>query len=94
MSDRKFKTAVNAVLNLIHDVQHAFNTKQVTLCLFLNVKGAFDHVSKNQLLQNLHKLNLSKSLINWMNTFMTERQISLMFNENQQEITDIECEIF
>ena len=64
MGSRKFKAAVNAVLNLIHNIQHAFNTKQVTLCLFLNVKEAFNHMSKNQLLQNLHKLNLSKSLIN------------------------------
>ena len=64
MSGRKFKAAVNAVLNLTHNVQYAFNTKQVTSCLFLDVKGAFNHVSKNQLLQNLHKLNLSKSLIN------------------------------
>ena len=93
MSGRKFKTAVNAVLNLTHNIQHAFNTKQVTSYLFLNVKGAFNHVSKSQLLQNFHKFNLSKSLINWVNTYMTKRQISLMFNENQQEMTEIECEI-
>ena len=64
MNNRKFKTAVDAILNLTHNVQHVFNTKQVTSYLFLNVKGAFDHVLKNQLLQNLHKFNLPKSLIN------------------------------
>ena len=64
ISGRKFKAVVDAVLNLTHDVQHAFNTKQVTLYLFLDVKGAFNHVLKNQLLQNLYKLNLPKSLIN------------------------------
>ena len=47
MGGRKFKAAVDAVLNLTHDVQHAFNIKQVTLCLFLNVKEAFDYVLKN-----------------------------------------------
>ena len=61
MGGRKFKAAVDAVLNLTHDVQHAFNTKQVTLYLFLDVKEAFNYVSKNQLLQNLYKLNLLKS---------------------------------
>ena len=90
---RKFKAAVDAVLNLTYDVQHAFNIKQVTLYLFLNVKEAFDHVSKNQLLQNFHKFNLPKSLINWVDTFMTKRQINLMFDGNQQEMTNIECEI-
>ena len=57
------------------------------------MKGAFDHVSKNQLLQNFHKFNLSKSLINWVDTFMTKKQITLMFDKNQQEMTDIECGI-
>ena len=29
-----------------------------------------------------------------MNTFIIKKQISLMFNDNQQEITDIKYEIF
>ena len=63
MSGRKFRSAVDAVMNLIHDIQYAFNKKKVTLCLLLDVKGVFDHVLKNQLLQNLHNLNLFKILI-------------------------------
>ena len=63
MGGRKFRSAVNAVMNLTHNIQYTFNKKKVTLCLLLNVKGAFNHVSKNQLLQNLHNLNLSKILI-------------------------------
>ena len=93
MRDRKFKSAVNAVINLTHDVQHAFNQKKVTSCLLLNVKGAFDYVSKDQLLHNLHKLNLPLTLISWMTDFITKRQISLAFDGNQQEMTDIKCEI-
>ena len=63
MRGRKFRSAVDAVMNLTHDVQQAFNEKKVVSCLMLDVKGAFDHVSKNQLLQNLHQLNLSNPLI-------------------------------
>ena len=62
-------------------------------CLLLNVKGTFNHVLKKILLQNFHNLNLSKILIQWVAEFITGRQISLMFNENQQEMTEIECEI-
>ena len=93
MGGRKFRSAVNAVINLTHDIQHAFNKKKVTSCLLLDVKGAFNYVSKNQLLQNLHNLNLPKILIQWVTEFMTGRQISLMFNGNQQEMTEIECGI-
>ena len=83
MGGRKFRSAVDAVMNLTHDIQHAFNKKKVTSCLLLNVKGAFNYVLKNQLLQNFHNLNLSKILIQWVIEFMTGKQISLMFNENQ-----------
>ena len=38
-------------------------------------------------------MNLPKILIQWVAEFMTDRQISLMFDGNQQEITEIECGI-
>ena len=50
-------------MNLTYDIQHAFNKKTVTSYLLLNVKGTFNHVLKNQLLQNLYNLNLPKILI-------------------------------
>ena len=80
-------------MNLIYNIQYAFNKKKVILCLLLNVKGTFNHVLKNQLLQNLYNLNLFKILIQWVTESMTDRQINLMFDGNQQEMTEIECGI-
>ena len=47
MSDKKFKSVVNTIMNLIYNIQHVFNKKKITLYLLLNVKGAFNHILKN-----------------------------------------------
>ena len=61
---RKNRSAIDAVLNLTHDIQLTLKQKLITSCLFLNVKKAFDHVSTNQLLIILIKLNLFIQLKN------------------------------
>ena len=62
MRDRKQKSAIDAILTLIHDIQLAKHEKKVTSVLFMNVKDAYDHVSANHLLRICQKLKLSKSL--------------------------------
>jgi hypothetical protein len=45
MTDRKKKSAIDAMLNLIHDIELALKKKKVITCIFLNVKVAFNYVS-------------------------------------------------
>ena len=47
---RKNRSTIDAILNLTHDIQLILKQKLITLCLFLDVKEAFNHVSTNQLL--------------------------------------------
>ena len=49
MGGRKNRSAVDTVMNLIHDIQHAFHKNHVSTAVLLDVKEAFDHVSKTQL---------------------------------------------
>src|SRR5438034_8440489 len=62
MSERRQKSAINAVITLIHDIQLAKHENRVTSVLFINIKEAYDHVSVNHLLKICQKLKLSKSL--------------------------------
>jgi hypothetical protein len=64
MKDRKQRSAINAVLNLIHDVQMMKNHENTLICLLLNVKEAFDHVALKQLVKMLIKLKILVNLIN------------------------------
>jgi len=59
---RRQKSAIDAVLSLVHDIQLAKHEKKATLVLFLNIKEAFNHVLTNHLLKICQDLKLSKAL--------------------------------
>src|SRR5204863_6184967 len=62
MSERRQKSAINAVMTLIHDIQLAKHENKMISVLFINIKEAYDHVLVNYLLKICQKLKLSKSL--------------------------------
>ena len=63
MGGRKNRSAIDASLCLLHDIQNAKNSKNVFSCLFLDVKDVFNHVSTKRLIAVLHKLKMSSQLI-------------------------------
>ena len=71
----------------------AKHEKQVTSIFFINIKGAFNHVSANQMLKICQKLQLPKSLCYWIRSFLQNRRIQLKFDGNSQEMTNIEVGI-
>jgi len=59
----------------------------------MNIKEAYNHVSANYLLKICQKLKLPKSLCFWIRSFFQNRKIQLRFDENIQEMTNINIEI-
>ena len=90
---RKQRSAVDAVLSLVHDVQLAKSKGLVTSALFLDVKGAFDHVSSSRLAHICQKLGLPKCLIQWILSFLQDRSIQLAFDGNIQQKRPIDIGI-
>ncbi len=70
MKDRKQRSAIKTVLNLVHNVQMAKSRENTLICLLLDVKEAFDHVTLKQLIKILIKLKISINLINWVKCFL------------------------
>ena len=73
MGDRLQKSAIDTVLLLQNEVETNKSYKLKTSTLFLDIKGAFDHVSKNRLLQIMISLLLPTSLILWVLSFLDDR---------------------
>ena len=63
------------------------------LCFTFTVKEAFDHISVHQLLTIMYKLQLSKEIQTWTEFFLQKRKAGLAFDEEKQDIQDIEIEI-
>ena len=83
------------MLLLQHYIQQQRKQRKgnVTSTLFLDIKGAFDHVSKPKLLAAMQRLQLPSTLINWVNAFLSDRVIRLMFDGRVQEEIRIEIGI-
>jgi hypothetical protein len=68
MGGRKQRSAIDAALLLLNEIQsqkeaRKYKSSTVTSTLFLDIKGAFDYVSKPRLLLALEKLGLPSKLI-------------------------------
>ncbi len=64
MRDRKQRSAINAVLNLVHDAQMTKSRENTLTCLLLNVKDVFDYVTLKQLIKILIQQKILINLIN------------------------------
>ena len=93
MRDRKQRSAINAVLYLVHDVQMTKSRENTLICLLLDVKEAFNHVALKQLVKILIKLKISINLINWVKCFLQNRVIDLAFDDESQKSKKIITEI-
>jgi Reverse transcriptase (RNA-dependent DNA polymerase) len=94
IGDRKQKSAIDAAISLLSDIEINKHRKKLTSALFLDVKKAFDHVNKSQLLEICCNLRLPSACINWIHSFVHDRKISLAFdNENMKSPVNINAGI-
>jgi len=63
IDDRKKKSAIDAAISLLSDIEINKYKKKLTSALFLDIKRAFDHVNKSQLLEICCNLKLSSACI-------------------------------
>jgi ribonuclease HI len=87
------KSAIDTALLLTNEIELNRLAKRKTSTLFLDIKGAFDHVAKNQLLAVLQKLRLPTSLIAWISSFLAGRELRLSFDGQTEEFSKIETGI-
>jgi ribonuclease HI len=88
-----FDTAIDAVMNLTHDIELSLKEKKSTTCVFLDIKKAYDYVSLKQLLSVMKKLHLSFQIFKWIKKFINCRSIELTFDEKKQEKRHIRTKI-
>ena len=80
MGGRKERSAIDAVAILVHVVQKGWEDKKLVVALFIDVKGAFDHVSKRQLISRMVELGVDGDLVLWTKSFLTDRKFQLIID--------------
>ncbi len=63
MGGRKKRSAIDAVAMLVHTIQEKWQQKKLAAAFFMDVKGAFDHISKSQLFRQMVKLQIDDDFV-------------------------------
>lgn len=90
MGGRKKRSAVDTALLLTDFVERNREKGRKSSAVFLDVKGAFDHVAKGRLLQTLIKLRLPYSVVSWTMSFLKQRLVRLAFDGQMEEFREVE----
>ena len=74
---RPGRSTADSLVHLIDSIQRGFQTKQITLTLFLDLKAAFDKVNHSALLIKLHKIGIKGRLAKFIINFISNRTFSV-----------------
>ena len=80
MRARKQRSAIDAAAILIQKVHEIWENRQIAGALLINVKGAFDHVSRAVLVKKMADLGIDDDLIGWTQSFLTDRWVELVID--------------
>ncbi|KAL7296758.1 hypothetical protein TKK_0010168 [Trichogramma kaykai] len=73
---RENKSCIENLNILVSDIQKNFYTKDTVSALFLDIKGAFDNVVPDILIDDLIELNLPKKIISFIKNVIYERKVT------------------
>ena len=77
---RAFSSTLDAGLTLTHDIQCALRAKRRCAALLFDIKGFFDTVHRERLVETIRNLGFSDGVARWTQSFLTERRVTLTFN--------------
>ena len=77
---RAFSSTLDAGLTLTHDVQCALRAKHRCAALLFDIKGFFDTVHRERLVETIRNLGFSDEVARWTRSFLTDRRVTLSFN--------------
>ena len=77
---RKRRSTEQALLILQEQIYKAWRARKVLTLISFDVKGAYNGVFKDRLLQRLRARGIPKSLVKWIGAFCTGRTATIMVN--------------
>ena len=90
--DWSTETALQLITEQVHTIWKQRTHKVITI-LCLNQEEAFDNVRIERLIHNLKARVISKYLIDWVQSFMTDRKMTIQLSEYELSLFSINTEI-
>jgi hypothetical protein len=87
---QKTRSAIDAVGRLMKRVEEAWGRGNTTAVLLMDVKGAFPHVAKGNLIKRMEEMGFEADLVKWVESLMEERKVIMSMDGRKGDIIDVE----
>jgi len=87
---RKRRSAIDAVGRLMKRVEEAWGRGNTAAVLLMDVKGAFPHVAKGNLIKRMEEMGFQADLVRWVESFMEERKVMMLMDGKEGDSMDVE----
>ena len=90
---RKLASTDHAIHLFLQRTHEAWADGKVASLLLLDVSGAFDNVSRPRLLHNLRKRRIDQRLVQWIDSFLSDRSTTLKLQEYTAPLAPVQTGI-
>lgn len=83
---QKGKSTELAVHHLVSRIENSLQNKEISLCAFMDIQGAFDNTGFGAIYNSLSNKNIDKHSINWILSMLIQRQISVTLGDTTKTV--------
>jgi len=87
---RKRRSAVDAVGRLMKRVEEVSGRGNTAAVLLMDVKGAFPHVARGNLIKRMEEMGFEADLVRWVESCMDERKVIMSMDGKEGDSMDVE----
>jgi len=87
---RKRRSAIDAVGRLMKRVEEVWGRGNTAAVLLMDVKGAFPHVAKGNLIKRMEEMGFEADLVRWVESFMEDRKVIMSMDGKEGDSMDVE----
>ena len=87
---RNGRSTEHAIHSVVRDIHHEFNSNNYVLCIFLDIKKAFDSLDRKILLEKLKLFGINGTEWKWFKSYLSNRKQYTMNGEFASSILPVE----
>lgn len=89
---RRGKSTETALVSLVDRIEKALEDKEIALCAFLDVEGAFDNSPTSLLVEGLVAKKVDDTTTRWVNAMLSNRRVKItLLNSSVEVLTTRGC---
>jgi hypothetical protein len=90
---KKTRSAIDAIGRLMKRVEEVWRRGNTAAVLLMDVKGAFPHVAKGNLIKRMEEMRLEADLVRWVENCMEERKLIMSMDGKECDSMGVEKEV-